>query len=127
MSRQRYFHYALDLNEAGEIVGGYYYRDSSRIDLLWIPIAPVQSGQKGNERGNPYVDVNKVVDLWRDSVPDDLVDKWGMIHETPEPSADDPATIAAGDAPGPTEAASAAALSPNADESPGGEPDADDR
>lgn len=100
LARQRYFHYALDLNEAGEIVGGYYYRDSSRIDLLWIPLAPVQGGEEGNERGNPYVDVNNVVALWRASVPQDLVDRWVMINDIPR----QPAPVE-GESPEPTEIA----------------------
>ena len=100
LARQRYFHYALNLNEAGEIVGGYYYQDSSRIDLLWIPLTPVPGGQEGNERGNPYVDVDEVIALWRDSVPQDLVDQWVMIHEPPRPS-----PAGEEDSPAPTEIA----------------------
>jgi hypothetical protein len=123
LAKQRYFHYALNLNEDGEIIGGYYYRDSSRIDLLWIPIAPVHGGEKGNERGNPYVDVNEVVALWRDSVPQDLVDRWVMIDETPETPAEDPAAIAAADElPEPTEiAANVDVDSPGAEEGGEGE------
>jgi hypothetical protein len=112
LARQRFFHYSLDLNEAGEIVGGYYYRDSSRIDLLWIPLAPVQGGEQGNERGNPYVDVNEVVALWRASVPQDLVGRWVMINDAPKQPAP-----AEGDAPEPTEiAANVAATAPDVDE-----------
>jgi hypothetical protein len=105
LSRQRYFHYALDLNEAGEIVGGYYYRDSSQIDLLWIPIAPVPGGQQGNERGNPYVDVDQVIALWRDSVSEELVDQWVMIDETPDRADDATLVITVDESTQPTEVA----------------------
>ena len=122
LARQRYFHYALDLNEAGEIVGGYYYRDSSRIDLLWIPLAPVQGGEEGNERGNPYVDVNEVVALWRASVPQDLVDQWVMINETPK----QPAPVE-GESPEPTEiAANSEAVAPEVEEAGEGRVRAED-
>ena len=49
--RTKYFHYTLYLDNDGQIVGGAYHPDSSRIDMLWVPIAPSQGGQPGNERG----------------------------------------------------------------------------
>ncbi len=72
----KYFHYMLNLDFAGNIVGGHFYRDSSVIDMLWIPVQPKPAGQEGNERGNPYVDVSKVLALWRASVPYHLREKW---------------------------------------------------
>ncbi len=106
LSKTRYFHYALDLNAAGEIVGGYYYRDSSRIDLLWIPRAPVQGGEEDNKRGNPHVDVNEVVALWRASVPQDLVSQWVMVNDRPEqPTAESAEVAAVSDPPESTEIA----------------------
>jgi hypothetical protein len=84
ITRQKYFHYSLDLNEDGEIVGGRYYRDSSQIDMLWVALTPVQGGQEGNERGNPHVDVEQVVSLWRDSVSPEIVDKWVNVEWRPE-------------------------------------------
>ena len=68
ITRDKYFHYFLVLNEQGEITGGRYYSDSSQIDLLWLPLPPVQGGKPGNERGNPYVDVEQVLAIWRESV-----------------------------------------------------------
>lgn len=82
--RRLYFHYALDLNENGEVTGGYYYRGSNRMDMLWIPMAPVQGGEKGNERGNPHLDVKTVLSIWRESVPQELRDKWPNVDPTPE-------------------------------------------
>jgi hypothetical protein len=76
---KRYFHYALNLNDQGEIIGGYFYRGSSMIDLLWVPLRPKQGRQKGNERGNPHVDVDQVLALWRDSVPPDTRNKWAVV------------------------------------------------
>ena len=72
----KYFHYMLNLNTAGEVVGGYYFRDSSQIDLLWAPIAPIPGAQPGNERGNPYINIDEVLALTNESVSQDLLSKW---------------------------------------------------
>jgi hypothetical protein len=79
-----YFHYRLDLNEEGEITGGRYYGDSARVDMLWAPQQPVQGGEEGNELGNPYVDVKEVLAIWRESVPEELRNKWYNIDPTDE-------------------------------------------
>jgi len=79
-----YFHYTLDLNEEGEITGGRYFGDSARVDMLWAPQNPVQGGEKGNENGNPYVNVKEVLAMWRESVPEDLRDKWFNIDPPDE-------------------------------------------
>lgn len=78
------FHYVLDLNDNGEIVGGRYYNDSSRIDMLWSPYQPVQGGKEGNERGNPHIDVKEVLAIWRESVSEDIRKKWLTIDPTEE-------------------------------------------
>jgi hypothetical protein len=78
------FHYMLHLNDAGEIVGGQYYRDSAQLDMLWTPLQPVQGGEEGNKRGNPYVDVDEVLAIWRESVPEDLRLAWLNIDPTEE-------------------------------------------
>jgi hypothetical protein len=78
----KYFHYTLELDGAGNIIGGSFYRDSSIIDMVWIPLRPKHPGQPGNESGNPYVDVNAVLALWRDSVPQDMRMKWFNIDPT---------------------------------------------
>jgi hypothetical protein len=54
------------------------------IDMLWVPLRPKQGGRKGNESGCPYVDVNKVLALWRESVPQDLRSKWLIIDPPAE-------------------------------------------
>jgi len=64
----KYFHYQLQLDEKGNITGGYFYRDSSRIDLVWLPLRPKESKAEGNERGNPHVDIDQVLAIWRASV-----------------------------------------------------------
>ncbi len=79
ISRTKSFHYRLNLNSAGEIVGGYFYRGSSMIDMLWIPVRPKQGKQPGNERGNPHVDVDEVLAIWRESVPAEIRNKWPVI------------------------------------------------
>ena len=70
------FHYSLTLNDAGEITGGQYYGDSSRIDMLWTPLNPTQGGTKGNELGSPHLDAQEILAIWRDSVPKELHEKW---------------------------------------------------
>lgn len=81
LKRIKAFHYLLDLDEDGKITGGRYYSDSARVDMLWIPLRAAQGGQAGNERGNPHLDVDEVLSLWRDSVPEELRQKWGNIDE----------------------------------------------
>ncbi len=82
--RVKYFHYTLSLNQDGEIIGGYFHRDSAFIDLLWIPVNPKQGGQRDNERGNPYVNVKEVLAIWRASVDEDVRKKWPVIDLAPE-------------------------------------------
>jgi len=85
-----YFHYTLNLNEEGEITGGEYYGDSSRVDMLWSPLQPAQGGKKGNEIGNPYIDVKEILSIWRESVPSELREKWYNIDPTDEDRIEEP-------------------------------------
>jgi hypothetical protein len=73
------FHYVLSLDEDGKIVGGQFYRDSSIIDLVWVPVRPKQGGEDGNNRGNPHVDVDAVLAIWRASVPQNVRNQWLVI------------------------------------------------
>ena len=82
--RLKYLHYLLDLDEDGKITGGQYYRDSARIDMLWTPLQPRQGGEEGNERGNPYLNVEEVLALWRESVPEENRKDWLNIDPTDE-------------------------------------------
>lgn len=79
-----YFHYLLDLNDKGEITGGEYYRDSNQIDMLWAPMKPVPGGEKGNEKGNPHLDVKEVLAIWRESVPEEKRKFWWNIDPIEE-------------------------------------------
>ncbi len=83
-SRTMYFHYLLDTSAEGKITGGRYLGDSARIDMLWTPLLPVQGGEKGNERGNPHVNVKEVLALWRESVPDEIRKQWLNVDPTVE-------------------------------------------
>jgi hypothetical protein len=83
-ARIKYFSYQLQLNGEGEIVGGAFYRGSSMIDMLWVPMHPRQGREEGNERGNPYVDVNEVLAIWRDSVPEETRKKWFVVDPPKE-------------------------------------------
>jgi hypothetical protein len=74
----------LDLDEEGKVTGGRYLSDSERIDMLWTPLTPAPGGQEGNERGNPHVDVNEVLAIWRASVPEDVRKKWVNIDAKEE-------------------------------------------
>lgn len=84
IKRIKYFHYMLELNDRGEIVGGSYYNDSNRIDMLWIPLRPKKSRTTGNESGNPYVNVEQVLAIWRKSVPEETRRKWFTVDPTDE-------------------------------------------
>jgi hypothetical protein len=77
--RVKYFHYLLDLNANGDIVGGRFYPDSSVIDMLWLPLQPKAGRQPGNEAGNPHLNVQQVLAIWRDSVPEELRQKWVVV------------------------------------------------
>lgn len=81
---QKYFHYYLTLDDQGNITGGNFYRDSSRIQMLWIPLSPKESGQPGNERGNPYVKASEILSIWRDSVPAETRKQWLVIDQPEE-------------------------------------------
>jgi hypothetical protein len=84
IQKVKYFHYDLTLNNDGDIVGGEFYRDSSMIDLLWLPLQPKPSGRPGHERGNPHVDVSKVLAIWRASVPAEERQQWYVVDPTEE-------------------------------------------
>ena len=92
-SRVKYFHYRLDLNPAGEIVGGEYYSDSSRIDMLWVPLRPKASGQPGHERGNPHIKVETILAVWRDSVPEEARKLWLVVDPAAEDRVTDTAAV----------------------------------
>lgn len=79
-AKTKYFHYLLDLDSSGNVSGGYYFRDSSQIDLLWVARYPARGGQEGNKQGNPHLDVSEVLSLWRASVDQELVDKWVNVE-----------------------------------------------
>jgi len=87
MHRIKYFHYQLNLNEQGEIIGGHYYGDSERLDMLWVPLHPVAAGKEGNEKGNPHVDVDEVLSIWRESVSEESRKAWLNIDPLPEDAA----------------------------------------
>ena len=82
--RVKSFHYDLYLNTAGQIIGGNFYGDSAIIDMLWLPLRPKQGRQQGNESGNPYVDVNKVLAIWRQSASPEDRERWLIIDPPKE-------------------------------------------
>ncbi|MFV1965169.1 MAG: hypothetical protein ACC628_07070, partial [Pirellulaceae bacterium] len=84
IQRYKYFHYQLNLDGNGNIAGGSFYRDSSRIDMLWIPKRPKPSRSKGNESGNPYVSVDRVLAIWRASVSEEERKRWLVVDPTVE-------------------------------------------
>ncbi len=77
--RVKSFHYLLDLNPQGEIIGGRFHRNSTRIAMLWLPLQPKAGRQPGNRLGNPHLNVQQVLSIWRDSVPAELRDKWVVV------------------------------------------------
>jgi len=78
----RYFHYMLDLDADGKIVGGRFFHDSSAIDMLWVPLRPKSPGEPGNENGNPYIKVETILSLWRESVPSETRAVWLNVDPT---------------------------------------------
>ncbi len=79
MHKMKSLHYMLHLDDRGNIVGGYYFGDSDRIDFVWVPLQPKQPGEKGNEAGNPHLDITEVMDIWRQSVPRAARRKWLIV------------------------------------------------
>jgi hypothetical protein len=84
-NRKMVFSYALDLDQQGQIRGGYYLNGSQAIDMLWVPLKPTQGGQAGNQSGNPYLNVKDVLALWRDSVPEETRKAWHNIDPDEAP------------------------------------------
>jgi hypothetical protein len=78
------FVYGLNLNSQGEITGGDFYRGSSMIDMLWLPVRPKQGKTEGNMRGNPHVNVSQVLAIWRASVSDEVRQKWPVADPPKE-------------------------------------------
>ena len=76
------FHYRLQLDAQGNILGGSYFRDSARIDLLWVPLSPTRKGSNGETNRNPHVNIKTVLSLWRASADEDLRRKWVTIDPT---------------------------------------------
>ncbi len=99
LAKQLYMHYQLELDNAGNIRRGSFYRDSAQIDILWAPLAPVQAGKPGNERGNPHIDVDEILAIWRASVSDETRKKWLNINPTKE----DAVEIESDETPAPTQ------------------------
>ena len=94
IQRTKSFHYRLDLNAGGEIVGGEFYSDSARIDMLWVPLRPKPPKQPGNERGNPNIKVDTILAIWRDSVPEETRKQWLVADPAPEDRVTDTAAVA---------------------------------
>ncbi|MCG8583489.1 MAG: hypothetical protein MI757_02115 [Pirellulales bacterium] len=92
-----YFHYGLTLDDDGNITGGRYYRDSDRIDFLWISRAPTQGGTRGNKLGNPHLKLDRVLALWRASVDEKAMDHWVNVDLKPAPIAEPSDSVAATD------------------------------
>jgi len=86
-----YFHYSLNTDADGNVTGGRYYGDSQRVDMLWTPLQPVQGGEESNKRGNPHMDINEVLSIWRESVSEEVRKKWLNIDPTSEDRLETPA------------------------------------
>ena len=52
--------------------------------MLWIPLLPKAGGEKGNERGNPHIDIDEVIAIWRASVPSETRSAWVHVDPTPQ-------------------------------------------
>jgi len=83
-NRYKSFHYILYLDDEGRIVGGDYMADSDRLDMLWVPRRLFRAGSEGNRNGNPYVDTETVLAMWRESASEEIRRKWWNIDPTEE-------------------------------------------
>jgi hypothetical protein len=83
-NRTLFFHYVVDTDAQGNAVAGYTQRDSARIDMCWVPLRPIQGGKEGNRGGNPYLDVNELMAIHRESVGEELLKKWVNVDPTDE-------------------------------------------
>lgn len=70
---QRYkakaYYYILELNDAGEIIGGEWVSDSQRDhpDFIWVALEPMP-GDGTPYSSNPNVDAREVLKLWAESI-----------------------------------------------------------
>lgn len=75
----KHFHYVLNLDPSGRIIGGRFLRGSSLIAMLWLPLQPKQAGQPGNRAGNPYISAQRILAIWRASVPSEERERWVVV------------------------------------------------
>jgi hypothetical protein len=63
------YYYILELNDAGEIIGGEWVGTSQRDhpDFVWVALEPI-SGDGSPYSANPNVDPKEVIKLWAESV-----------------------------------------------------------
>ncbi len=63
------YQYILELNEAGEIIGGEWMGASrtSHPDFIWMPFEPA-SPTGDNSRGNPLLSNAEIIKIWAESV-----------------------------------------------------------
>jgi Transglutaminase elicitor len=63
------YSYVLELNAAGEVIGGEWAQGSqdAHPDFLWVAFEPV-TGNGNRAFGNPYLDVNEVIKIWAESI-----------------------------------------------------------
>ena len=66
---QKKYSYILELDDGGNIIGGEWSAQSreQHPDFAWIALEPRQGNGLYNS-GNPFVDVDTVLDLWAKSV-----------------------------------------------------------
>ncbi|MEZ4743128.1 MAG: hypothetical protein R3B45_11900 [Bdellovibrionota bacterium] len=60
--------YILELDNDGNIIGGEWGLNSRTIhpDFIWAPLEPLQGNGQANF-GNPYLDVNTILEMWAES------------------------------------------------------------
>ena len=46
---------------------------------MWVPLSPKKPGEAGHESGNPHLDVDKILAIWRKSVPVEVRRRWVVI------------------------------------------------
>lgn len=70
--RSMNLHYVLELNAAGEIIGGEWTTESqgNHPDFIWVPLPPMEPNGT-RFLGNPHIDGKEVIKLWAESTDQD--------------------------------------------------------
>jgi hypothetical protein len=80
--KQQTYYYILEMNDAGEIIGGEWVSDSQRNhpDFIWVALETLP-GDGSKYGSNPHLDPKEVLKLWAESVGVDPSNPPALINE----------------------------------------------